>query len=156
MAASTPTPLLSLETLEGYTVTVDGQSYRLFAPDALPAFTYKRLSTLSVRLEALWQQEALSAAEERELSDVLDRLCRIVLEAPEGVHGRISDMQRLAIFQTFQKLPSATLRRMRQQNAAGARPNGVRSQPSSRGSTGARRGTGSRRPPSGSSEPATP
>lgn len=156
MAAPTRKTLLSLDTLEGYSVTINGAAYRLHAPDGLPAYTYKRLSTMSVRLEALWQQEALSPEEEQELGDVLDRLCRLVLEAPDTIHGQLSDMQRLAIFQSFQMLPTATLQRIRRQMAAGATPIGARSRPSSRGSTAGRRGTGSAKRRSASSEPATP
>lgn len=138
-------PLLNLDTLtERATVAIDGTPYALLPPDALSAVDYHRFRRLTPRLETLWNQETpLMPDEEKELEQILAALCSIVLEAPPDVHARLTDMQRLAVYQAFLKLPQNTLPHLTgSQKTTGRIRTGARSQPASRTHTAATRSPG--------------
>jgi hypothetical protein len=119
MAATALTPpLLDLSTLATPpTIVIDNVAYPLALPDNLALLDYKRLSVILPVLETLWAKAAtsptaLTAAEERDLGNCFRGVCRIVLGAPEAVQVKLSDMQRVAIYQAFLKLPLGTLQRV--------------------------------------------
>jgi hypothetical protein len=110
------TPLLTLDTLTEYpTIVIDGTAYALLPPDALPITTYQTFSELAGRFDALWKQKTRAADEEQQLADVLDQICRLTLQAPPDVHGRLTDLQRLQITQAFLELPRQGLQGVTQQ-----------------------------------------
>ena len=139
-------PLLTLATLVDHpTVVIDGTPYALKPPDALPLLGYHRFRRMSQRLVILWNQEEITEPEGVELEQLFDGFCRIVLDAPAEVQSRLTDVQRLEIYQAFLALPQASLR------AVGARlktgtlamsQTGARSSRGSRGSMGRVRARG--------------
>lgn len=161
--ATDPTHLLTLDTLAHLsTVQIDGIAYPLSPPDALSVVDYKRLSVLIPRLEALWEKAALTADEEVELGALFDRLCRIVLEAPGEVINRLTDLQRVLVYQAFLQLPHDTLLRVGAMLHGGTQTTptttsstGARSRRASRASTAAARSSGSHGSRSPSSGPAS-
>ncbi len=108
---ATPSPLLSLDTLtEAPSVIIDQHAYELTPPEALSAVEYHKIGKIAPRMFALWESATeLTPEEEVELEQTLDRVCRIVLKAPPEVHDRLTDLQRLAIYQTFLTLPQEVL-----------------------------------------------
>lgn len=109
--AAPATHLLDLDTLtEHPSVIIDKHAYELTPPEALSAVEYHRIGKIAPRMFALWESATeLTPEEEVELEQTLDRVCRIVLKAPDEVHERLTDLQRLAIYQTFLTLPQEVL-----------------------------------------------
>lgn len=165
MATTAAVPLLQLTTLvDRPSVEIDGVKYALLMPDTLSLLDYQRLSLRVPRLEELWTQAVgetpLTEAQETELREAFQEVCGIILRAPEAVQAKLTDLQRVQIYQSFLALPSATLRRMGaiQQARTALTPAGsigATSSPASSVSTrAAALKTGSRGRRSRSSEPA--
>lgn len=161
MATDTATPLLNLDTLANpATVVIDKQPYVILAPDALNVLDFRRLQALIPRLERLDAQEMLTDEEGEEFRRHIDAICRLVLQAPEDVHARLSDVQRIAVYMAFAELPSSMLQLMGAKlKAAGATMppplTGASSPRNSPAATAAPRSTGSRTSRSRSSGPAS-
>lgn len=94
-------PILNLDSLvDRPTVVIDGTEYWLVTPDILPPLDGHRLQRLMGRVMTLSGQATLSEDEERELGGLPDRLCRLVLEAPDAVHQKLDDRRRMLIAET--------------------------------------------------------
>lgn len=131
--------LLDLKTLtERYTVRVDGKSYELrptarFSVVEIIAFPDQtaRLSELATR------KQKLSADESEEIEQLLDDICRVILDAPASVHERLTGAQRMQICTAFTLLRQATSparRRATGGTRTTAPKTGARSSHGSRGS----------------------
>lgn len=103
------TPVLDLDTIaDRPTVVIRGKSYRLWSIDLLPPLDNHRVRKLLKRNNELAQKDELTKAEEKELKAIFDEITRIVLEAPDAVHAKLTDKQRAEIINVFQ-LPSLDL-----------------------------------------------
>jgi hypothetical protein len=101
--------LLDLHTITGtFTIRIDGEPYFLSHPDALTLSQINQLQKLRPRSLELATSEHLSDDDERELSAILDRMVRIVLDAPETVHQKLNDPHRMAIVEAFTMLRSSS------------------------------------------------
>lgn len=156
-------PIIDLDTLaEPLTlVTIDGTPYGIRPKDLLSIKEQRACMRLGNRYEALFEREAppLTDDEEQECADCLDRLTRIVLDAPDAIHRKLNDFQRRVIVETFLQLPIQSLRMWGARAAEAQRLailNDVpsitgNSSPSSSGSSAATRSRGSRKHRSGGS-----
>ena len=118
-------PLLRLSTLtEHRHVVIDGKRYRLRSATQLSAAAYFELQEYAPRLTAIGQRISERKAtddEKLELSDLIDRICRAVLEAPETVQAKLGDNHRLQIAFAFIG-SSRTDRRPTSQTRQAAKP----------------------------------
>ena len=139
-------PVLDLTTdSQRPTVRIDQVAYELRTSNDLTLQSFKELERITPRVGALMLQEALSVDEGRELSQLLDTVCRMALVAPEAVQAGLGDVHRVLIFKVFSELLTPSLQR------AGAElmrqpADGMRSSRGSSASTAAPRRAGSRRP----------
>lgn len=101
--AETQEPLLSLQTFcEHKQVAIDGTLYNLVNPGELSILDYHRISKRGQRAQELMDKNAeLTDAEVRELTELLDSLCRMILDAPDELHGRLRDTHRLQVVTVF-------------------------------------------------------
>lgn len=130
-----PKALFSLDTITPPAcITVNGQPYDLLRGDQLSIAQYHEAMRLIPRYDALMQAESLDEAQSDELAQVLVRLCRIVLQAPDDVQTRLSDNQRLQVVLAFTALSLLT---------PGPRARATTTAPGARRSTGASRSRGS-------------
>ena len=153
-------PLLNLDSLtEHPTVVIDDVQYALTPPDCLPILSYHRIHRRGPRLFELFGKvnEDLTDAEGQELEQILDELCREVLEAPAEVHTRLTDVNRMAIYQAFLELPLTGLqmvgRATTEATTETKKRTGARSSRGSRASTEATQSAGSPASLSASSDP---
>lgn len=148
-----PRTTLSLDDLERYAVTVRGKPYRLHSMDSLPVLASKRVSDLSLRLQALIALDEPTKKQEQETEGLLDALCREILVAPDAVQESLTGMQRLAVYQVFLRLPSESLQVIAQHQmqtpVAAKTSTGASKPPASRASTAVPRTRGSRKSPRG-------
>lgn len=110
--AKTSVPVLNLDSLiDRPVVVIDGKEYQLLTTAILPPIDVWRLSKFSRRLDELTSQADLTEDEERELERLPDRMCRLVLHAPDDVHAALNPKQRMEVLATFiqppQPLPPA-------------------------------------------------
>jgi hypothetical protein len=141
-------PLLNLDTLsQPLTVaTIDGEPYPIRSADQLSLAGYHVCQRAGERLDVLWGQPVLSDDESAELSMLLDRVTRVVLDAPDAVHRRLTDLQRLAVAESFIRLPLPTLRSLgAAMTPRAAIPTGANISPNSSGSMAATPTAGTRR-----------
>jgi hypothetical protein len=152
MATSPTEHLLDLDTLAPpASVRIDGQTYVLLSPDALCALDVRRLQNFIPQLEARWGKpdDQLTDEDKTEVSRIIDAICRIVLQAPQEVHAKLTDVHRTAVYYSFLGLPSVTLQQVAVFMGLGAPPpatsTGANSSPVSPASIpAAARSTGSR------------
>lgn len=126
-----PKALFSLDTTTPPAcITVNGQPYDLLRGDQLSIAQYHEAMRLIPRYDALMQAESLDEAQSEELAQVLVRLCRLVLLAPDEVQIRLNDNQRLQVVLAFTALSLLT---------PGPRARATTTAPPVRRSTGASR-----------------
>jgi len=103
--------ILELSTLtERSTVTIDGKAYELINPEGLSIVDTNRVGKWGMRVQELYRDlENRSEEEIQELASLLDRLCRLLLPAPDEVHARLTDNQRLSVATVFIALQRGTL-----------------------------------------------
>lgn len=106
---ATEEPLLDLKTVTGkFHIRIDGVPHFLAHPDSLTLRQWTQLETLAPRIAvltlAVGKGDTVSEDDERELSVLLDKAARIVLDAPEVVHEKLMDMHRAAIMNAFFRL----------------------------------------------------
>jgi hypothetical protein len=134
-------PLLDLDSFaETPQIRVDGELYDLRLPDHITIVEGVRIRKVSPRLDELQAKEAagtLNEDEAVELTQILDMVARIVLKAPDSVHERLADWQRIAIVLSFSGLSTPRLQATRAatEPASSSSPTGASSSPSSRAST---------------------
>jgi hypothetical protein len=142
-------PLLDLSTFtERHFIRINGEPYEFRNGDEFAAVDYFRLARLGEETNAMLKAgEGLDEESARQLSTLLDTICRMVLiDVPEEVLTALTDMQRTAIAQAFTELlpPSLKATRAMLEALPSLRPpalQGTGAKPSrgSRASTGARR-----------------
>jgi hypothetical protein len=95
-------PILNLDSLvDRPTVVINDKEYWLLTLDILPPLDAHRLQFMTQRVaELLGQATPLSEDEERELKTLPDRMCRMVLDAPDDVHQALTDPKRMLIAET--------------------------------------------------------
>lgn len=105
--------VLSLSTLfEPVHVRIDGAPHRLMHEDALTLEQTLVLERLGPRVNELFQKmrnESINDDERFELDVALDRTCRLVLDAPDVVHQRLTQKHRFAVLKAFMDLRSKGL-----------------------------------------------
>lgn len=82
-------------------VTIDGVPYALEIAASMPPLDSHRLIRLTRQVDTLMAKETLSEAEETELLGLPNAMCRLVLEAPDAVHAKLTDTQRMSIVRAF-------------------------------------------------------
>lgn len=99
-------PVLDINTIGlGTPIRIDGKRYFIRAPNKLTLSALMELQDLRPRSYALMQKiEKLSSTERIELSDLLLRCCRLVLDAPPAVQQALGDVERIQILNVFIKL----------------------------------------------------
>lgn len=106
----TPTrsPLLDLNDLcSDNTVLIKGQTYALIPRMQLAPLTLRKLGRLAKRSEELTQRdEELTSEEEKELEALPDRICRIILDAPDDVQAGLTERERMRITEHYFHKPS--------------------------------------------------
>jgi len=104
-----PQPVLSLDTLvERRFITINGTPYTLVNDGELSILDYHRLGKRAAKVEALWGRVELTDEEVTELTEALDWLCRLVLDAPPEVHDKLLDQHRLQVVMAFTNLHRKT------------------------------------------------
>jgi hypothetical protein len=95
--------LLELELPERLIVRVNGRAYELLTPADLPLAAYRTIQRFGPRIAVLSNpgRETTTKAEAEELTQLLDRVCRLVLVAPDDVHARLGDLNRVLIAGAF-------------------------------------------------------
>lgn len=129
------TPVLDIHTVaQGSPVRIDGRTYTLRNALALTLQQSLALEQMTPRISQLMKRaDRLKKPEFQELAQGLDTICRIVLDAPDGVHARLTDPNRVAILRAFIQLRPVT--RPRSGAPRATRSTGARSFRDSRGST---------------------
>lgn len=102
MAESTA-PILDLATIANRpTVAVDGAAYPMRAEVDFTIFQYSQHRREIPRFSELMNLDReMTDAEGKELQQLLDRLCRRVLDAPPAVHEKLTDGLRVQIVNEF-------------------------------------------------------
>lgn len=102
------TPVLDLDDLtELPSVRINGTDHPLRSFGMLAPMELHRLQRAFARYEEVTSKASgeLTAAEEKELSDLPDSMCRTVLMAPDDVHRALDDWRRMRILNAFFDLP---------------------------------------------------
>lgn len=99
-------PILNLDTLTNSSpVIIDGERYTLRRVDALSIFQSFALEQSAERFNTLRAKGMkMSRDELKEFAEALQQIVPAVLEAPEAVHVRLSDSQRVDIVEHFLQL----------------------------------------------------
>jgi hypothetical protein len=101
------TPLLDLKTqAETAVIEIDGSQYPLLSAMQLPLAPYMRTESRSAQLYALIEKTDRTADDDATMSRLMDQCCRDVLGAPDEVHAKLTDVQRLAVLNVFGQLRS--------------------------------------------------
>lgn len=97
--------LLDLTTIvEKFHIRIDGAPHILAHPDALTLAQTMRMDAIRPRMIELlnsFRSGELTPDQEIELGQLLDRGCRVILDAPAVVHDRLVDTQRISILEAF-------------------------------------------------------
>jgi hypothetical protein len=102
-------PILNLDTLTTRAIVkIAGTSYEVRNLEELPILGYRRLEHQRARLTDLMVKadaaETVEAAEAHEISQLLDRMCRQILDAPDAVLAALTDLERFAVLDFFYEL----------------------------------------------------
>jgi hypothetical protein len=88
-------------------VTIDQQSYPFLHPTRVTPIERHRLIKLQRRGDELAQKADLTDEERTELESIPDQMTRIVVEAPDEIHKKLNDQQRMAILAAFTRETAA-------------------------------------------------
>lgn len=145
-------PILDLNTLvERPKIKIDGEVYEILSPEELSVVDHQRFGIWGRRIDALMAKPKTTAAEQKELAQILGDLTdRILVGVPEELREKLSDTHRLEVAEVFIRLPlQRRLNRLAAAGAAGAADGaaltGESSPPASSASTAGRRAGGSRK-----------
>lgn len=154
MADQTTAPLLDIFTTRDRPfIRIDGADYELRTSNDLTLEAYRAIERAAPRINTLIVKSGMSPAEESELSQLLDMVCRRALVAPDDLLGRLGDINRMVIFTAFTNLLTPSLLRTRATLAEASTAPGTKSSRGSRGSSAGNRKRGSRASRSASSAP---
>lgn len=100
-------PVLSLQTITQHaTVEVDEVKYRLLPTAALSLFDSIQQEGDQVALgELLQRSDTLNEAQKAEVSRLLNRICRRILDAPESVQAKLTEPMQMLVINAFTELP---------------------------------------------------
>lgn len=142
--ANTTAPLLDLTvTIDRPCIRFNGVNYEIRTAADLTIGEYKHLWQTAPQLSALLSKKDVSKEEDAARSQMLDDLCRLAIIAPDDVHSRLGDVNRMSVFGVFTNLLFPSVSGARAKQGAAKPKAGTRSSRDSRGSTAARRTTGS-------------
>ncbi len=95
-------PILTLETLvDRPQVKINGTSYGLKSPEEVSLLDYHRIWAQGRELDAAFSRPDLSMDEIGVLAKKIDELCRFLLDAPDDVHTRLTEVHKMRIVRTF-------------------------------------------------------
>jgi hypothetical protein len=101
-------PVLSLDTLvDRKGIRIDGETYGLRNPGELSAVEYHSVFQKGSRFDILQMKPEVSEEEGAEMGRLLDFICRVILDAPDEVHRKLSDTHRLYVMKLFTQLQRA-------------------------------------------------
>jgi hypothetical protein len=94
-------------------VVIDGKSYALKTSNELSLSEVEKLRREGPALTELYRKftQSNSPTDAAAVSKKLDVLCRIVLVAPNAVHRRLGDVNRLRVIEQFTKVGQPVLSR---------------------------------------------
>lgn len=114
------TPRSFSTVLEEAPIKIDGVLYQIKHPDSLPLGDVRRFEILVPRAEALIEKtDELTDDESLELSGILAKCCRMVLDSPPDVAAKLKDVQRLEIIRLFTQLRPVNQKNSRNTGKAG-------------------------------------
>ncbi len=103
-------PILNLDQLAlsvHANITIDGVNYPLKTDQMASIVEIATFNDRSKRMKAYFDRiEELSVEEATTAAALLDEICRSVLDAPDDVHQKLKDRQRLRICEAFMRLPA--------------------------------------------------
>jgi hypothetical protein len=88
-------------------VTIDQQTYPFLDPTRVTPIERHRLIRLQRRGDELAQKADLTEEERAELESIPDQMVRIVVKAPDEIHKKLNDEQRMAILAAFMRETTA-------------------------------------------------
>lgn len=95
-------PILDLTTVVHRSlVRIDGKKYELKSPEEFALLDYRSKTRKYDRLGFLFRKKRLTSAESKEQQTLLDEFCRAILEAPDAVHDKLVEPQRIAVVTAF-------------------------------------------------------
>lgn len=97
--------VLNIDELSGPTVAINGTEYPLVRRAFLSPLEARQFAQYGKELEALMASPELTDEQAAALGTITDRMCRVILEAPDGVHEILSDRNRVAIINAFFTAP---------------------------------------------------
>jgi hypothetical protein len=90
--------VVDLRPVEPQVIVIDGKRYPVAHPETTSLPQVFKIERLRKKLAAIETLDDLSPQSEAEFAGLLDQLTRVLLPtAPDAVHGRLSDVHRLAI-----------------------------------------------------------
>ncbi len=108
MAADTAVLDINTERDDRQKVRVDGRLYAIRRGDELSILGTRSVFTKFGELAGLLDLAKPTKVQARAMSELLDEMCRMVLEAPDSVHVKLRDSQRLQVIDVFSLLLSKT------------------------------------------------
>ena len=104
MAGPTKTKVLQLDRIYDFdAVNIDGKEYPLRNRDAIALLDYRWIEKKQPRMVELFNLDDPAEEDAEELSTLVERLTRIILDAPDAVQESLSDMQRMDIISFFSR-----------------------------------------------------
>jgi hypothetical protein len=97
----------TLDSLIGTGVVINGAVYRLLNSQQTPLLKAKEVDQHWKRYGQLALQDSLTDEEKTEFEQLPDRVCRLVLRAPDDVHKVLDDDQRVALIAAFVNPPTS-------------------------------------------------
>lgn len=86
-------------------ILINGTQYFLHNADDWPLHEYRRHGRIAKHIETLMELDRdLTPEEDQELSQSLDHLTHMALDAPEEIHASLTDIVRLKITRVFADL----------------------------------------------------
>lgn len=110
MATMAGSPSVSIGTvLTRPTVIIDGVSYELRHPEELSVLQFHEIARNGRRIDALFEQDELSAEDQRKLANILEATVRAELIAGDDVLAKLSPVHRLRIIRSYAALQRLAL-----------------------------------------------
>lgn len=141
-------PVLSLDTLsERRHVKINGEPYELLSAAQLPLVAYNRIGRVAKQLAAIGPNGDGDLSDEQvaQVARALDDVVASVLVAPAETRAKLSDIQKLQIFDCFSPGAMTKSPAVAPVVTTGGPSTGASTSPGSSGSTGAARASGSRK-----------
>lgn len=106
MAEATRTALLNLNTLiDREFILIDGERFELANQGELSVLDWQRVAKKGAQVQALMGRlEDLTDDEAKNVADLLEGLCKIILRAPPEVHEKLMPAHKLLVVQAFNLL----------------------------------------------------